>query len=173
MDTRMNDKTRDIFILGLRNAHAMENEALGIMKPQLGRIENYPQVAERLDQHIRETEGQLQRLGDLLEEMGESNSTLKDTALSVMGTMAAVGHALAGDEILKNSFANFAFENFEIAAYNSLIVLSEAGQFSRAGLVLKQNLAEEEAMAEWLRNNLADVTRRYAELSEAGETAKI
>ena len=31
-----------------------------------------------------------------------------------------MGHTLAGDEILKNSFANFAFENFEIAAYKSL-----------------------------------------------------
>jgi len=130
MDTSTTDKTRDIFIVGLRNAHAMENEALGIMKPQLSRIENYPQVAERLDRHIRETEGQLQRLGEILDGMGESNSTLKDTALSVMGTMAAMGHTLAGDEILKNSFANFAFENFEIAAYNSLLVLSAAGQFN-------------------------------------------
>jgi ferritin-like metal-binding protein YciE len=173
MDTRTTDKTRDIFIVGLRNAHAMENEALGIMKPQLKRIENYPQVAEQLDQHIRETEGQLQRLGELLDGMGESNSTVKDTALSVMGTMAAMGHTLVGDEILKNSFANFAFENFEIAAYNSLIVLSEMGQFTQATQVLQQNLSEEDAMAEWLRQNLAGVTRRYVELSAAGETAKI
>lgn len=172
MDTRT-DKIRDIFIIGLRNAHAMENEALGIMKPQLKRIENYPQVAERLELHIRETEGQLQRLDDLLDGLGESSSKLKDTALSVMGTMAAMGHTIADDEILKNSFANSAFENFEIAAYNSLIVLSELSQFPQAAQVLQQNLAEEEAMAEWLRQNLAGVTRRYAELSEAGEKAKI
>lgn len=173
MDPLTNDAAREIFIVGLRNAHAMENEALGIMKPQLKRIENYPQVAERLDQHIRETEGQLQRLSELLEGMGESNSTLKDTALSVMGTMAAMGHTLAGDEILKNSFANFAFENFEIAAYKSLLVLSEAGNFPQAVQVLEQNLAEEEAMAEWLSQNLAGVTRQYVDLSAAGETAKI
>ena len=173
MDTRTSNPAHDIFIVGLRNAHAMENEALGIMKPQLKRIENYPQVAERLDQHIRETEGQLQRLGDILDGLHESSSTLKDTALSVMGTMAAMGHTLAGDEILKNSFANFAFENFEIAAYNSLLVLSEAGNFPQASQVLRQNLAEEEAMADWLRQNLAGVTRRYVELSEAGEKAKI
>jgi len=173
MDQRTNDATREIFIVGLRNAHAMENEALGIMKPQLKRIENYPQVADRLDKHIRETEGQLQRLGDILDQMGESNSVLKDTALSVMGSMAAMGHTLAGDEILKNSFANFAFENFEIAAYNSLLVLSEMVQVPGAGNVLRQNLAEEEAMAEWLRQNLPAVTRRYAELSAAGETAKV
>jgi ferritin-like metal-binding protein YciE len=173
MDTGFSDKTREIFIIGLRNAHAMESEALGIMKPQLSRIESYPLVAARLDQHIRETEGQQQRLADLLDAMGESNSTVKDTALSIMGTMAAMGHALAGDEILKDSFANFAFENFEIAAYSSLLVLSEAGQFHQATQILQQNLAEEEAMAEWLRQNLAGVTRQFAGLREAGETAKI
>jgi ferritin-like metal-binding protein YciE len=166
------EKTRSIFITGLRNAHAMENEALGIMRPQLSRIENYPQVAERLDQHIRETEGQLQRLDDLLDALGESNSTLKDTALSIMGSMAAMGHSIAGDEILKNSFANFAFENFEIAAYSSLLTLSDAGSLRQATQVLQQNLSEEEAMAEWLRQNLASVTRQFAKLTEAGQTAK-
>ena len=173
MDAHNTDKVREIFVVGLRNAHAMENEALGIMKPQLKRIENYPEVAQRLEAHIRETEGQLERLGAILDDMGESNSTLKDTALSVMGSMAAMGHTLAGDEILKNSFANFAFENFEIAAYNSLLVLAETSQFSHVVSPLQQNLAEEEAMAEWLRENLASVTRRYAELRAAGEGAKI
>jgi ferritin-like metal-binding protein YciE len=44
---------RFIFLLGLRNAHAMENQALSIMKPQVARIENYPEVARRLEEHIR------------------------------------------------------------------------------------------------------------------------
>ena len=37
-----NSETRSVFITGLRNAHAMENQALSIMKPQVSRIENYP-----------------------------------------------------------------------------------------------------------------------------------
>lgn len=167
------DETRSIFVTGLRNAHAMENQALSIMKPQAGRIEHYPAVARRLDEHIRETEGQMQRLENLLKSMNESPSTLKDTALSVMGSMAAMGHSIAGDEILKNSFANFAFENFEIAAYESLIALAEAGGFSQALDTLRQNLAEEEAMAGWLRDNLRPVTLQFAQLSEAGRSAKI
>ena len=172
MDAHPSTKARDIFIVGLRNAHAMENQALGIMKPQLSRIENYPQVADRLEQHIRETEGQLQRLEEVLDSLGESSSTLKDTALSALGSMTAMGHSLAGDEILKSSFANFAFENFEIAAYNSLLTLCD-GQFGQAKAALQQNLAEEEAMADWLRQNVANVTKRYVQLSEAGETAKV
>src|ERR1700712_3590094 len=111
---------RSLFVTGLRDAHAMENQALSIMKPQAKRIENYPDVQQKLEQHISETEGQLKRLETVLSDLGENNSTLKDAALSVTGGVAALGHTAAPDEILKNSFANFAFENFEIAPYKSL-----------------------------------------------------
>ncbi|MER9197497.1 ferritin-like domain-containing protein [Mesorhizobium australicum] len=151
----------------------MENQALSIMKPQLERIESYPQVAEKLDQHIRETEGQIGRLDSLLEGLGESNSTIKDMALSLGGTMAAMGHTVAGDEILKNSFANFAFENFEIAAYNSLLVIADLAGETRAEGPLRQSLSEEEGMARWLQANLAGVTRQFAELKSVGEEAKV
>jgi ferritin-like metal-binding protein YciE len=166
-------ETRNLFITGLKNAHAMENQALSIMKPQVSRIENYPEVARRLEEHIRETEGQIGRLETLLESLGESHSRLKDMALSVAGGMAALGHTMAGDEILKNSFANFAFENFEIAAYKSLLTVAELGGIPSATSALKANLDEEIAMAHWLEKNLRSVTIQFASLKEMGETAKI
>lgn len=47
-----------------------------------------------------------------------------------------MSHALADDEILKNTFANNAFENFEIAAYKTLIALcAPAGQESARPLL--------------------------------------
>lgn len=164
---------RTIFVTGLKNAHAMENQALSIMKPQVSRIENYPQVADRLQQHIRETEGQITRIETLLDELAESHSALKDMALSFTGAMAALGHTVAGDEILKNSFANFAFENFEIAAYKSLITVAELGGFPNGVPTLRSNLEEEIAMADWLDANLRSVTMTFASLRESGETAKI
>src|SRR3954466_8518105 len=103
---------RSIFITGLRDAHAVEHQALALMDRQLDRLENYPEVAARMREHRIETEHQIERLDHILERMGESSSGLKDAALSVSGNMAALAHTLAGDEILKNSFANFAFENF-------------------------------------------------------------
>ena len=166
-------ETRSIFVTGLRNAHAMENQALSIMKPQLARIETYPEVAAQLDKHIRETEGQIRRLEDVLHQLGEDHSTLKDLALSFSGTMAAMGHSIAGDEILKNYFANFAFENFEIAAYKSLRTIAELGGFPSAISAIDANLAEEQAMASWLDANIRAVTMKFASLKEAGQTAKI
>lgn len=90
-----------------------------------------------------------------------------------MGTMAALGHSMAGDEIIKNSLANFAFENYEIAAYSSLLTLADAGHFGEAKRLLEQSLAEERAMAKWLEENLPMVTLQFAELKEMGESAKI
>jgi ferritin-like metal-binding protein YciE len=167
------DKTRDIFVTGLKNAHAMENQALSIMKPQVKRIENYPEIAEQLEKHIIETEGQIERLEELLTSLAEDHSTLKDMALSFTGSMAALGHTVAGDEILKNSFANFAFENFEIAAYKSLITVAELGGYEGLVSPLQLNLDQEIAMAQWLETNLRPTTIKFAELKEAGQTAKV
>jgi ferritin-like metal-binding protein YciE len=164
--------TQDIFITGLRNAHAMENQALSIMRPQLSRIENYPEVARQLEKHINETEVQIQRLEQVLDGLGENHSALKDTMLSMGGAMASLAHAAAPDEIVKNSFANFAFENYEIAAYKSLLVLSTQSGNTRATDLLTLNLNEEQAMAAWLDQNIEAVTLKYAGLREMGETAK-
>lgn len=164
--------SHDLFITGLKNAHAMENQALSIMKPQAGRIENYPEVEAQLNKHIAETKGQIARLDGILDSLGEDKSSLKDLALSVAGTFAAVGHTVAPDEILKNSMANFAFENFEIAAYKSLIALAEASGNDAAIADLELNLNEERDMADWLDTNIEAVTLQYAALKAAGETAK-
>ncbi|WP_315764195.1 ferritin-like domain-containing protein [Sphingomonas sp. Y38-1Y] len=153
----------DLYITGLRNAHAVEKQALSIMTPQVERIENYPEVADRLRAHMDETHGQIARLDEILAQFDTSNSALKDIALSMSGGMAAITHSAAGDEILKNSFANYAFEHFEIAAYSSLLTLADDNGFHGAA-ALRQSLSEEQAMAEWIEKSLPLVTRRYAEL---------
>lgn len=166
-------QTRSLFVTGLRNAHAMENQALSVMQLQARRIAHYPDVARRLDQHIRETEEQMRRLETILRQFGADRSGFKDIALSMVGSMAAIGHSIAGDEILKNYFADFAFEHYEIAAYRSLITIAEAAGYEAALPPLKQSLHEEESMAEWLEGNLRSITLRYASLKEIGENPKI
>lgn len=163
----------DVFITGLKNAYAMENQALSIMKPQVSRIEHYPEVAAQLDLHIRETENQIQRLEQILASVDESHSSLKDAALSFTGSMAALTHSMASDEILKNSYANYAFEHFEIAAYLSLITAGEESGTTDALSLLRQTLDEERRMAGWIENNLPTVTRAYIALSGSGERADV
>jgi ferritin-like metal-binding protein YciE len=71
------------------------------------------------------------------------------------------------------TFANFAFENFEIAAYKSLITIAELGGYSIDVSALQANRGEENAIAEWLDRNLRAVTIQFASLKQAGQRAKV
>ncbi len=160
----------DVFVTALKNAHALEQQALQIMRRQIDRLENYPELLEALKRHTEETEEQRQRIARVLEAYGESPSTLKEGVLGIMGNLAALGHAPAEDEILKNTFANHAFENYEIAAYESLILTAkEAGHADTAPF--EATLQEEERMAKDMRALVKVNTRRYLTLQAGGAKA--
>jgi ferritin-like metal-binding protein YciE len=165
------DQGENVYHVGLRNAHSMEQEALQLMRRQVERLEHYPDVAKRLRAHITETERQAQRLQKIMEQHETSPSTLKDLTLQMMGNMAALGNAIAGDEILKNAFANQAFEAFEIAAYKSLIALAEKQGDRRALPLLKASLREEEQMLAWSDKNIQKVTMDYVRREEMEKEA--
>ncbi len=165
------ERANSVFITGLKNAHALENQALELMNRQVERIENYADIKARLQQHIQETHEQIARLERVLESLGESRSVLKDNALSLIGNMAAITHAFTQDEIIKNSIANFAFENYEIAAYKSLIQLAGETGHQEAERPLQETLREEEAIASWIDSRLPDVTHTYLERYVADEKA--
>jgi ferritin-like metal-binding protein YciE len=165
------DVVRSVFLTGLRNAHAVEHQALALMDRQIDHLANYPEVEQRLRSHRVETEQQIKRLDEILDGLGESASALKDTVLGIGGNLAALAHTIAPDEILKNSFANFAFENFEIASYKSLITVAEVGSFASAIPLLTATLGEEVAMAQFCDEVLPAVTTKFLQLGAAGETA--
>ena len=158
---------RDLLIDGLRNAHAMENQAREMIERQLDRLDAYPDVRARLQEHLQETETQIQRLDQCLGEFGESASTIKDTTQSLMGNMAALAHTVASDEILKNTFANNAFENFEIASYKSLLSLADLAGATSCKSPLEASLREEQAMAAWIDQHVDTITRSFVQTAEA------
>jgi ferritin-like metal-binding protein YciE len=160
-ERNMAQTTKDIYIVGLRNAHAMEIQARELMERQSERTNDYPDVKMMLTKHLTETNDQLARLERCLTARGEDSSSLKDTAQSLAANVTALFHSAADDEILKNTFANNAFENFEIAAYKSLITLAEAAGCSGDTQLLKLSLAEEQNMADWVDANVEKVTTAY------------
>jgi len=171
MATAPASQLRTIFVTGLQNVHAVEQQALALIDRQLDRLVRYPEIADRLRLHRGETEEQIRRLDDILSSLGAHPSTLKDMALSFMGNLAAMGHVVAPDEVLKNQFVNAAFESYEIASYTSLIALAEAGAFPSAAAVLGETLREEVAMAAWVQDSLPELTRKYAALRGGGRAA--
>jgi ferritin-like metal-binding protein YciE len=155
---------RDLYITGLKNAHAMENQAHEILERQVERMSDYPELQSKLRDHLGETKQQLKRLEDCLQRFDESPSTVKDTVLAFGSNIAAMGHAMAGDEVLKNTFANSGLEHYEIAAYSSLIALADATGADAAPL--QQSLREEESMADWVDQHVKSITREYVQHQE-------
>lgn len=165
------EKSREIYETGLRNQHAVENQAVELLERQIGRLENYPEMTERMRRHVEESKEQVRRLETLLSGLGTSHSAVKDSVMAVAGNVAGMMHTPASDEVIKNAFANFAFEHYEIAAYKALLVLAEITGHNAAVAPLTQSLGEEEAMARWIDEHLAETTRMFVSRSEAGETA--
>ena len=172
MTTHPDDVLRSVFVTGLKNVHGVEHQALALIDRQLDHLTHYAEVADMLRKHRVETEQQIVRVEEILDGLGESQSWLKDAALTVSGNLAAIAHVFAPDEILKNSFANFAFENFEAASYTSLIALADAASFTSAVPLLRTSLTEEQAMAAWLDSNTAALTLQYVARRATGETAR-
>jgi ferritin-like metal-binding protein YciE len=167
------DEATELFVTGLRNQHAVENQAVSLLSRQVERLENYPEMEARMRQHIDESKAHARRLEELLSKFGESHSALKDAGLSFMGNMAAMAHTIAPDEVLKNTMANFAFEHFEIASYKSLLSLAETLGQSGVDSALRQNLQDEISMAQWIDQHIAPTTLRYLELRRSGATAGV
>jgi ferritin-like metal-binding protein YciE len=167
------DRAKEIYIVGLRNQHAVENQAIELLERQVGRLENYPEMAERMRRHITESREQARRIEELLSGLGTSYSSMKDMALSFLGNMLALGHTPASDEVLKNTFANFAFVHYELASYRSLLTLADSTGHIAARSALQQSLQEEEAMAQWIADHIAPTTMRFVQRSGAGEKAGV
>ena len=159
----MTKEARDVLIVGLRNAHAVESEALELLERQATSLDDYPEVQARVQEHLGETERQLERLEQALEMLGEDASAIKDTALSALGNFMALANTMSDDAILKNSFASYSFEHYEIAAYESLVELAEMARAREVIPLLEETLQEERAMADWLGSSIREITRGYVE----------
>jgi ferritin-like metal-binding protein YciE len=171
MTGTLNADTREIYITGVRNAHALGSEAESLINRQLERLTNYPDLAQRMRTHLDETRIQKDRLDEILSNLQATPSAVKEGVMSMMGNLAAAAHMPADDVILKNTFANHAFENYEIAAYKSLIAMAEqGGQTNHIGL-LQQSLQEEERMAQFLSEKVGEITRRFLSLRSSGQKA--
>ncbi|WP_397458477.1 ferritin-like domain-containing protein [Pseudomonas asplenii] len=154
----------------LRDAHAMEQQAEKMLKAQSERLEHYPQLKARIDQHIQETLGQQQLIDECLERLGGSSSTLKDLGGKLMAFGQAVGGSLMSDEVIKGAMAGYVFENMEIASYTVLRTAAQEAGDAQTQAACEKILPQEIAMAEWLLEKLPELTQAFLERSAAPDT---
>jgi ferritin-like metal-binding protein YciE len=145
----------------LNNAYAMELALVEVLNNHARDAAGLPHVQQHLNAHIAQTRVQADRLKNVIESSGGKVSNTKALLGNLVGQFNAVSTAMCQDELVKNALMDFASEQFEIACYTSLIAAAEEIGLAQVADVCRKNLAEEVAMAEWLQEQIPDVTRSY------------
>ncbi len=159
-------------ITWLKDAHAMEQSAISIAEKQSKRLENYPRMKAKVDEHLEVTRRQADLVASRLEDLGADTSATKDLMARFTGTMQAFGSITAADEAVKMHMADYAFEHLEIASYRILIATAKRVGDLQTQRICEEILSQEEEMANWLAQELEEMTQTYLTRSEAGEPAK-
>ena len=146
----------------LRDAHAMEKQAESMLESMASRIDNYPELRARIEQHLSETKNQ----ETILDRNDISRSVIKDS----MSKMAALGQSIGGifpsDEIVKGSISGYVFEQFEIACYTSLLAAAKNAGDTASIPTIEAILNEEKQMADWLIQHIPQTTEKFLIRSE-------
>ena len=150
--------SKDQLIAWLDDAYAMETGLIAILRNHASQFSaELPDVSRRLEQHIVETQQHAQRVQDCLRILNAAPSGVKSTLSSLMGTVEGAATALFTDQLVKNTLADYASEQFEVACYTALMsAATRLGHRDIADLC-RQNLHEDLEMSTWLLRNLPAV----------------
>lgn len=157
----------------LRDAHAMEQQAEQMLTAQAQRIEHYGALKARIEQHIQETRRQAEQIEACIERRGGTTSSMKDLGGKSMALAQGMSGIFASDEVVKGALASYTFEHMEIASYQVLAATAGMLGDHETKQVCEAILREEQAMADWLKENLDSVATQFLQRAETpGATAK-
>jgi ferritin-like metal-binding protein YciE len=162
---------KDDLISWLNDAYAMEISIVEVLENHTNDAKNIPEVHVRLREHLEETHRHADRLKRCIESIGGDVSKGKAWFSSLAGKMKGVSTGMADDQIVKNALSEYATEHFEIACYHSLIAASEELGLVEVVAACQQNMAEEQAMADWLETQIPEITRGYLRRNPAVTSA--
>ena len=127
-----------------------------------------PQVKARIQQHVGETEGHIERLGKAFEAIGEKAKAEKCEA--AVGLKEEHDSFKSEEKPSKEILSLFDLgsglrvEHYEIAAYTTAIAVANALGHSECSAILQQNLDEELEMERFLVENAPRVLKTAAQL---------
>ncbi|MBW3631821.1 MAG: ferritin-like domain-containing protein [Chloroflexi bacterium] len=149
---------KELIITWLNNAHSMEEGIAQVLERHAEDAKDQPQMQARLQQHVEQTRHHAELVKGCLERLGESPSGVKSGMASVMGAVQGMSTKMAEDTPVKNTLHDYGTEHFEIACYTSLMAAAQDLGDQQTMTVCQQILREEEAMAEFLFQQIPPVT---------------
>jgi len=162
---------QDHFDAWLRDAFAAEGQSITMLTSQAKRIQNYPDLKARVEEHLEETVAQQELLRGLLERTA-GPPLIRAVAGRLSTAAQGISGMLAGDEIVKSAMSTYIFEQGEIASYQVLLAAADELGDAEAQDVLSRIMAQEVAMADWLHDHLDMLTRIYLMRDERDLQAK-
>ena len=158
---------RELFITWLNDAHAFESMLVSSLEGQVKLAAEHPEIQQGIEQHLEATKRHKETVEQILQELGESSSGVKDTMAKVGGMMQGMMQGATGDTLAKAALQDYSAEHMEIASYQALIVAATELGHTEFVPRFESILQDEMRMAEWLSSNLPMVIR--AELNKEGD----
>jgi len=125
-----------------------------------------PTVKVRIEEHVRETEGQIERLNEAFRSIGEKPKAEKcEAALGLQEEHDSFKSEEKPSKTLLSAFdlgSGLRVEHYEIAAYRTAIAVATAMGEKECANILKENLKEEMAMASFLEKSALGVFKAMA-----------
>lgn len=172
METEFMTTAEDTLMQSLRNAHAMEKQAIESTENQIERLQNYPALRDWVRDHVDASRSQRERIRTCLERRGGDASSFKDMALGIMGNVQELTGTFAADEVIKNAITDYGFKHYEIGAYISLGAAADAVGDHETKRVCDEIASEEEVLAERLKPILPVVMAEFLRREQSGEASK-
>jgi ferritin-like metal-binding protein YciE len=158
-NTQQTDKTRDLVVTWLKDAHAMETGIAEALQKQVDATADTPMVQAGIQRHLETTKGHIETVQTCLEGLGESPSGFKAGVSGLGAKVQGMVMGMPEDSLIKFALQDFSAEHMEIASYKALIIAAEAAGLPEVATACQGILRDEEAMAAWLDENLPMVVR--------------
>ncbi|MBR0695841.1 ferritin-like domain-containing protein [Bradyrhizobium lablabi] len=159
---------QDLFHDALKDIYYAEKKILSAL-PKMAKAAHSEKLRSAFEQHLRETEGQVERLEGVFEEIeARPQGKTCDAILGMIVEGKEIMSAYKGGPALDAGLlaAAQAVEHYEISRYGTLITWADELGLTNASALLKQTLAEEENTNEILTRLAKSVVNEEAQAAE-------
>jgi ferritin-like metal-binding protein YciE len=159
----------DLFLDTLKDIYYAEKQILKAL-PGMVRKAETQKLKKTLETHRMETEGQIERLDQVFELIGEKARGKKCPAMDGIIAEAKEHMSEIEDELVRDAgiiAAAQAVEHYEICRYGTLVSWAELLGHTKAARLLQQTLKEEKNADALLSNLAENLVNQQAKMREA------
>ena len=155
----------------LNEALSFENAAVSRLQSRIKEVQ-LEDAKQQLQQHLEVTREQQNRLKQLITNL-RARPTNNSGQLPILVPPRTLANTIkksmtSAEQQIMSSFDDLVIENTEVTMYDTLLQVAQLMNAGDAVPVLNQNLAEERAMADWIRANTpAMITQLYPEIQSS------